>query len=90
MGIESQAAKYPRLCERNLTIFCPRKPARQSGGDAEALGSFVPPFKFHLRITARRGGGYGRGYFFEMQFYDRPLRRAEDDKGEAPVGEVLL
>jgi hypothetical protein len=25
-----------------------------------------------------------------MQFYDRPLRRAEDDKGEASVGEVLL
>ena len=65
-------------------------PARQSGGDAEALRSFVPRFKFHLRITAGRGGGYGVGYFCEMQFYDRPLRRAEDDKGDAAAGEALL
>jgi hypothetical protein len=28
--------------------------------------------------------------FFEMQFYDRPLRRAEDDKGYAAAGLVLL
>jgi hypothetical protein len=25
-----------------------------------------------------------------MQFYDRPLRRAEDDKGYAAAGQVLL
>jgi hypothetical protein len=25
-----------------------------------------------------------------MQFYDRPLRRAEDDKGYAVAGQVLL
>jgi hypothetical protein len=47
-------------------------------------------FKFHFRVTAGRGGGYGGGYFFEMQFYDRPLRRAEDDKGYAAAGQVLL
>jgi len=50
----------------------------------------VPRFKFHFRVTAGRGGGYGGGYFFEMQFYDRPLRRAEDDKGYAVAGQVLL
>ena len=54
------------------------------------LRAFVPRFKFHFRITAGRGGGYGGGYFFEMQFYDRPLRRAEDDKGYAAAGQVLL
>ena len=47
-------------------------------------------FKFHFRVTAGRGGGYGVGYFSEMQFYDRPLRRAEDDKGYAAAGLVLL
>jgi hypothetical protein len=50
----------------------------------------VPRFKFHFRVTAGRGGGYDGGYFFEMQFYDRPLRRAEDDKGYAVAGQVLL
>ena len=29
-----------------------------------------------IRVTAGHGGGYSGGYFFEMQFYDRPLRRA--------------
>jgi hypothetical protein len=52
--------------------------------------AFVPCFKFHFRVTARRGGGYGGGYFFEMQFYGRPLRRAEDDNGYAAAGQVLL
>ena len=47
-------------------------------------------FKFHFRVTPGRGGGYGGGFFFEMQFYDRPLRRAEDDKGYAAAGLVLL
>ena len=54
------------------------------------LRAFEPRFKFHFRVTAGRGGGYGVGYFFEMQFYDRPLRRAEDDNGYAPAGQVLL
>ena len=30
------------------------------------------------------------GYFFEMQFHYRPLRRAEDDKGDAAASQVLL
>jgi hypothetical protein len=47
------------------------------------LRAFVPRFKSHFRVTAGRGSGYGGGYFFEMQFYDRPLWRAEDDKGYA-------
>jgi hypothetical protein len=50
----------------------------------------VPRFKSHFRVTAGRGSGYGGGYFFEMQFYDRPLWRAEDDKGYAAAGQVLL
>src|SRR5260370_20612630 len=51
-----------------------------------SLRGFVPRFKFHFRVSA----GYDGGYFFEMQFYDRPLRRAEDDKGYAVAGQVLL
>jgi hypothetical protein len=54
------------------------------------LRALVPRFKFHFRVTAGRGGGYDGGYFFEMQFYDGPLRRAEDDKGDAAAGQVLL
>ena len=54
------------------------------------LRAFVPRFKFHFRVTAGRCGGYSGGYFFEMQFYDWPLRRAEDDKGYAAAGQVLL
>jgi len=50
------------------------------------LRAFVPRFKSHFRVTAGRGGGY----FCEMQFYDRPLWRAEDDKGYAAAGQVLL
>jgi hypothetical protein len=65
-------------------------PMRRSRRTNLHLRAFEPPFKFHFRVTAGHGGGYSGGYFFEMQFYDRPLRRAEDDNGYAPADQVLL
>jgi hypothetical protein len=74
-----------------------RREARQGAAEVGAverrslyLRAFVPHFKFHFRVTAGSGGDHGVGYFFEMQFHDRPLRRAEDDKGDAAASQVLL
>jgi hypothetical protein len=54
------------------------------------LRAFVPRFKISLPCNCQAWQRYGGGYFFEMQFYDRPLRRAEDDKDYAAAGQVLL
>ena len=44
----------------------------------------------HLGKTAGGAGIHGGSDFIEMQFHQRPLRRAQNHKGDASARKVLL
>jgi hypothetical protein len=62
-----------------------------SGEKAQTfIMSLRAPFQISIPCNCRAWRRLRRRLFCELHFHDRPLRRAEDDKGDAAAGQVLL